>query len=239
MKFTYQISLLLLGVATTTLALPQLDASPDEEVEEVETDVAPHNAEGAAVINPSGNVAAVEKVAAAGKKKCMTFTSDNPNWHYANTGVWGNEKGTFGKGPKKICVPHNDGAGGAMFIGTEANPQGGNTKLECYYPSAGTANCDISLVDGYSLSVTCQVPGHKVGGARNLFKTGKKCFAGDALNRGICLNKKGYAPKQSDVTPFFQQAIKGGNHYCIWVNCSQDYFFPVGGDVKCHVSGGR
>lgn len=232
MKTAIPASLILLVLfGSSTLANPVPDtAIPDS---------APHNAQGAATDNPGTTVTDEQKQAAAKSQKCITFTSDNPNWHYANTGVWGSATGTFGSGSKKICVPYNDGPGGAMFIGTTANPQGGNTKLECKFPSAGTANCDMSLVDGYSLSVTCKAGGKTIGGGLDLWKTGAKCVDTSLENQGMCKNDKGYAPNQGDVTQFFQKAIQNGNQYCIWVNCKQDYYFPVTADVTCHVNGGR
>lgn len=160
MRSTYQGYLLLLAA----LISPTVLASPMDNVErEVgddpgnDPDSAPHNENGAAILNPDFTVTDNQRANAAGNKKCFTFTSDNPNWSYALTGPWGSSKAKFGNGPKKICVPHNDNAGGAMYIGSEANPGPGNTKLECFIPSAGKGNCDMSLVDGYSLSVTCDM----------------------------------------------------------------------------------
>lgn len=230
MKSSYQAYLLLLISATSPAALAQPTASTGD-------DVAPHTADGAPVINPGHEVSAAEAVGAANVKKCITFTSDNPNWHYTNTAPWSGS-GTFGSAGGKICVPHSDSAGGAMYIGSEANPGPGSTKLECFFPSSGTANCDMSLVDGYSLSVKCDVPGHhSIGGNTNLWKTGKPCVDKSEEGQGICKNDKGYAPHESDVTPFFQAGINNGNDYCIWVNCKQDYYFPVSADINCHVSG--
>ena len=118
MKATIQASLLLLAAALS----PAILASPVPD-----TDSAPHTEDGAAVVNPGHNVTENDRVAAAASKKCITFTSDNANWHYANTGIWGSATGAFGSGSKQVCVPHNDNAGGAMFIGTGANPSAGNT----------------------------------------------------------------------------------------------------------------
>lgn len=230
MKSTYQAYLLLLISATSPAALALPAASSEDAV-------ASHTADGAPVINPGYDVSAAEVADAAIAKKCITFTSDNPNWHYTNSAPWSGS-GTFGSTGGKICVPHSDSAGGAMYIGSEANPGPGSTKLECFFPSAGTANCDMSLGDGYSLSVKCDVPGHhSIGGNTNLWKTGKPCVDKSQEGRGICKNDKGYAPNQSDVTPFFQAGINNGNDYCIWVNCKQDYYFPVSADINCHVSG--
>ena len=95
----------------------------------------------------------------------------------------------------------------------------------------------MSLVDGYSLSVTCKAAHQTIGGSTDLWKTGKACVDKSEEGQGICKNDKGYAKKQKDVTAFFQQGIQNGNDYYIWVNCSQDKYFPVTSDISCHVSG--
>lgn len=235
MKFQASILFLAAVLSPAVLALP---ASP-EDTEVVEADSAPHSDSGAAVVNPGVDGTLSQEAAAAAPQKCISFTSTNSNWYYANAGVWGTGKGKFGTGTKRICVNRNNNAGGAMFIGTKENPSAGNTKLECYFPSSGQANCDVSLVDGYSLSVTCKAGGKTIGGSTNLWKTGQTCHSTSLLGQGICKNDRGNAPVQNDVTEFFQQGIKHGNHYCIWKNCKQDYFFDSNADITCHVSGGR
>ncbi|KAL9130895.1 MAG: hypothetical protein Q9217_001045 [Psora testacea] len=200
------------------------------------TDIAPHSANRAPVINPYYTDDAGEVAAAVGATKCISFTSDDPSWRYTNSAPWSGS-GTFGTSTQ-ICVPYSDSAGGAMYIGSEAEPGPGSTKLECFFPSAGTANCDISLVDGYSLSVQCDIPNyHTIGGSTDLWKTGQPCIDKNEIGRGICKNDQGYAANEMDVTPFFQAGINNGNFYCIWVNCAQDYYFPVNADIHCHVSG--
>lgn len=240
MQFTHRAYLLLLAAFFSRAALAQpLDNAAGEDPGN-DPDSAPHTENGPAVVNPGFTVTDEQKTEAARNKKCFTFTSDNPNWGYTLSAPWSGS-GNFGNGPKKICVPHNDNAGGAMYIGSEANPGPGNTKFECFIPSAGKGNCDISLVDGYSLSVTCEIEGgHKVGGGKNLWHTGKECKDKSLLSRGICKNDFGAKPHTlKDVTPFFHEGIKDGNFYCVWWKCGQDYYFPVGKDIKCHVSGGR
>ena len=203
---------------------------------------APHNANGAAVINPGANTTKhthesffVEAVA----QKCFTFTSDNPNWYYTNAGPWSGS-GSFGYGQKQICVSRSDSAGGAMFISPTPDTPPGSTKLECYFPTSGTANCDISLVDGYSLSVACQTANTPtIGGYTNLWSTGAWCDDQSMVGQGICKNDKGYADTTGEVAWFFQNGINNGNNYCIWKNCWQDYFFNVEQEISCHVSGGR
>lgn len=71
-----------------------------------------------------------------------------------------------------------------------------------------------------------------VGGPTDLWTTGEPCVD---QSGSLCLNAEGYAPSQGDVTPFFQQGLENGNDYCIWDDCSQDIFFPVGGNISCHI----
>ena len=121
-----------------------------------------------------------------------------------------------------------------MFLGTVANPGAGNTKLECYFPSgSGSPNCDVSLVDGYSVSVQCTLPGAAtIGLANNLFSTGK-CPV--AITNGFCKNTQGYSSSINDVDAFFQQA----KSTCyIWQLDGLDPTFSGPSTIKCTVSGG-
>lgn len=133
-----------------------------------------------------------------------------------------------------------------MYVGSEkiieGETPGGNTKLECYFPTSGDGNCDMSLVDGYSLSMRCELPGNQhVGGTKDLWKTGKKCQDKSMEKQGICKNDKGYIGTQGAVTEFFKEGIHNGNKYCTFNNCGQDYSFKMpkhgGRDINCHVSG--
>lgn len=199
---------------------------------------APHNASGAAVVNPGLHNNKFTHIQNDPGKVCMAFTSDNPNWMWRHDGPWQGTN-TFGPGVRQICVPRDNNAGGAMFIGTEAGTYPGTTKLECYFPTSGTANCDISLVDGYSLSVACSTSsGVTFGGGQNLWQGGS-CTDQSMAWAGICKNDQGYAPSQDNVEGFFQNARNNGNKYCVWQNCAEDYFFDVNESISCHVSGGR
>ncbi|CAD6586149.1 MAG: hypothetical protein ASARMPREDX12_002286 [Alectoria sarmentosa] len=198
----------------------------------------------AAVVHHSGNSAPVTNpgikgdvadAAATVAEQCINFTYDDASWTYSNAAPWSGS-GTWGSAPQKMCFPTDNSAGGAMFVGTQAHPGGGNTKLECFFPTSGTANCDISLVDGYSVALQCEIEGAaSVGGPTDLWATGEPCVDGSEEGETICLNAEGYAPKQSDVTAFFQKGLQNGNNYCIWTDCSQDVFFPVGNTISCHV----
>ncbi|KAL8828870.1 MAG: hypothetical protein Q9191_002344 [Dirinaria sp. TL-2023a] len=235
MQLKFQTSLLLLLTTSGPLALGHPVEGRDADSITIH-----HEPDGTAVFpNSTVSAASAADNKAAPSKKCISFTYDNPQWHYANVGVWGTASGTFASTGGKICVPHNQ-VGGAMFIGTEANPNAGNTKLEMQFPTSGTlAYGDISLVDGYSLSVKCTAGSKTIGGSTNLWKTGKPCYDTSLKSRGICKNDRGYAPAQKDVTNFFQEGVKNGNHFCIWQNCAQQPGWPVGADVKCHVSGSK
>lgn len=233
MQLKYPTSLLLLTAISGPTALAQPVAAP-----EGSTITIGHTPDGTAIFPKNSSITAADAAGARQTKKCITFTSDNPDWRYANTGPWGEASDTFRSTNGKICVPHNDAAGGAMYIGTEGRPGAGNTKLEIFFPSAGNAYGDVSLVDGYSLSVRCQGGSTTFGGSKDLWKTGKPCRDTSLLGRGICKNDKGYAPTQADVTAFFQEGLKGGNDFCIWKNCKVPAW-DVGRDIKCHVSGGR
>ena len=220
---------------------------PSNEANETTTIVegasAPHTSDGAAVVNIESveTQPHVESFVKAAGYKCITFTSDNPNWVYRNDIPW-TGAGTFGHGKKTICVPRSNSAGGAMFIAPTWDTLPGSTKLECFFPTAGVANCDASLVDGYSLSVTCHVKNQRtptIGGEVNLWKRGQSCPNQSQLGKGICKNDQGYASSETGVSNFFREATRHGNHYCIFVNCSQDYFFDTNEPMSCHISGGR
>ena len=166
---------------------------------------------------------------------CIQITSDNPQWTFATQPPWREISGQFGSLTNgQLCVNTDDEAGGAIFIGTTPNPSRGNTKLECFFPTSGMANCDLSLVDGYSLSVACETTEGTIGGSVDLWSDSTHC---DHVDKSQCINDKGYRSAEMDVDAFFQPAIQNGNSYCIWWACRQDLFFPVTQQLRCHVSG--
>ena len=138
------------------------------------------------------------------------------------------------EGPYNGCFDDN-ASGGAIFIGTDPNPFGGTTKLECAF-NANQPNCDISLVDGYSVSVACTAPGgQKFGSGIDLWSQGT---CPDVVG-STCKNTNGYAPAQSDVAKFFQPAFPD---YWIWVSGQTNENNPPlkeVGTIKCMVSGGK
>jgi hypothetical protein len=217
--------IVVLATAATALAatIPEARSIPKH---------APHSGDHAPVVNPAPD--SNEDTS----EVCIQFTSDDPTWGWAQAYPWGSSTGTFGSLPGgQMCVPTSNSAGGALFIGPSSNPGPGSTKLECFFPTSGQANCDVSLVDGYSLSVTCTAGDVTVGGPIDLWTTGTPCPDTSAISQGICKNDNSYDSDQSDVDAFFQPAITGGNEYCIWWACGQDYYFPVNSTVSCHISG--
>ncbi|KAF2165291.1 hypothetical protein M409DRAFT_24142 [Zasmidium cellare ATCC 36951] len=134
---------------------------------------------------------------------------------------------------KDVTSPHVDDVSQVCF--TFSDPGPGATKLECFFPATGTANCDISLVDGYSVSVGCVPAGDNqlIGSNQSLLGHGIPC---PDQQGPYCINTEGYAPSQSDVLPFFQQGVQNGNNYCIWDSCAQDYYFPTGTGLDCFVT---
>ena len=199
-----------------------------------DVDVAAHHGDGPTVVNPDPDTTTTVT------QHCIHFTFDNPNWHWTKAAPWGSDSRTFGElKDSKMCVSTNNNAGGAMFIGPDANPGGGSTKLECFFPTSGSANCDVSIVDGYSLSLTCRPGGNGqvIGGGIDLWNTGA-CPKESGPN---CINTVGPTAHlhggEGAVSSFFQPAVKNGNHYCIWDDCGEDYYFPVTTALHCHVGG--
>ncbi|KAF2159138.1 hypothetical protein M409DRAFT_61090 [Zasmidium cellare ATCC 36951] len=173
---------------------------------------------------------------------CFSFNTYGglPGFFYLLSGVWAPTDGSAPNGYRgtsgTICVPTTapGGAGGAMYISAgDTGP--GNTKLECYFPSAGTANCDISLVDGYSNSVGC-VPSNDyqlIGEYEDLYGNGINCPDQQGVN---CINQEGpYATSQDQIDAFFQQGTYNDNNYCIFPDCGQDYYFATGAGLICSV----
>ncbi|KAF2164270.1 hypothetical protein M409DRAFT_25613 [Zasmidium cellare ATCC 36951] len=144
---------------------------------------------------------------------CFTvFTNDGlSGFYYTFSGPWGSSNGHAGTSGS-ICVPTNNTAGGAAYLGTESNPGPGSTKLECFFPTTGEANCDISLVDGYSLSAGCVANNTEqiIGGYEDLNGNGIPCPDQQGPN---CINTEGYAASQSDY-----------------------YYFPTGDEITCIIA---
>ena len=208
MKSTYQALALLLALAApqTILAVPA--AAPSD------TSSTPSSADDS--INESkiysdklrdSNSSDESRVAADGKCIDVTFQSDNPNWNYFFNGDWGSGSGNVGNlGTKTLC------GSGAMFVGEQTRAQGlgsaagGNTKLECTVTGDGKGDnvCDISVVDGYSLSMLCTGFGSgEIGGTQNLFDLGT--CPNKNPNGPTCVNTGGHT---NTAAPFFKHGGK-------------------------------
>ena len=160
---------------------------------------------------------------------CVNFSGGD--FHFANAGSWGSKTGQ-GAGAASQCFGMV--SGGAMFIcESECNAAGDAapakyTKLECNF-EGGYPNCDISLVDGFSLPLECTIPGaspEKIGGLVDL--TSLTPCPGGLQGDNTCPNTQGYAASEGQVSSFFQNANQpnaggsagpGGN-YCVWQTCS-------------------
>ena len=89
MKTTYQSFLLFLAVAVTS-ALPAPEASVTENVPAK----AVHTADAAPTFAPDRNTTLTSEEIVEIEhtvKNCFHITSDNPNWHWSNSGPWGNK----------------------------------------------------------------------------------------------------------------------------------------------------
>ena len=161
---------------------------------------------------------------------CIDLSGDI-DFYYTLQPPWGTSSA---KGPYRECFD-DSAIGGVIFIGTEANPTSGNTKLECTF-NPKFPNCDISLVDGYSVSVACTAPGGQTfGSGIDLWSQGT-C---PNVVGSTCKNTKKYATAQSAVDAFFQPAWPD---YWIWVSGQSHSNNPRLADVgtiKCTVSGGK
>ena len=174
--------------------------------------------------------APMSSYAHGGGQWCIDLSGDI-DFYYTLQPPW---SASHGKGPYKGCFDDN-AAGGAIFIGTEANPTGGNTKLECAF-NRNFPNCDISLVDGYSVSVACTAPGGQTfGSGIDLWSQGSCPHVAGST----CKNTNSYAAAQSAVDAFFQPAWPD---YWIWVSGQSNSNNPPltdVGTIKCTVSGGK
>lgn len=166
---------------------------------------------------------------------CIDFTFDNPNWYFSQQPPWGDQTGTFGSLKNgRMCMPRTNLRGGALFIGAHPVPAANTTKLECFFPPSEQANCDISLVDGFSLPLTCSMGNQRMGGVIDLWSTGIRCENESYKHLGVCTNTRELHAEEN-VPAFFQPAIRNGNSYCIWTKCTQNPFFLIQDQLRCHV----
>lgn len=118
------------------------------------------------------------------------------------------------------------------------------TKLECTFGVDGQ-NCDISLVDGYSVPLECTIagatPSETIGGTTDLNTLGS-CTSKGGDN--TCKNANSYGSAASGVSSFFQPAYSDdgnapGGNYCIFNLCGgKSYaFFKGTPTIDCKVGG--
>ena len=163
----------------------------------------------------------------SGSQWCIDLSGDI-DFYYQLQPPWGLSSA---KGPYHGCFD-DSASRGAIFIGTEAKPQSGNTKLECAF-NAYQPNCDISLIDGYSVSVACTAPGGQTFGSDiDLWSQGT---CPDVVG-STCRNVNSFAAARSDVASFFKPAHP---HYRIFASYSDNPVLKEVGTIKCTVSGGK
>jgi len=204
-----------------------------------------------AAAGPSG------KLQSSDSQICVNFFG-NPDFHFLNAGNWSTNSGSnSGYGPEQASQCFDLKPDGALFVcenecqGSADSATAKYTKLECSFGVA-QPNCDISLVDGFSLPLECTIPGskpEKIGGTKDLSEFNDCPSPGDD---NTCKNSNSYHDASS-VPPYFQDAnvpymapndntdpttlSKGGN-YCIWQTCSgpSDSFWPSGNPtIECEV----
>ena len=175
-------------------------------------------------------------------KICINFSGGD--FHFLNYGSWGTKKG---RGAQEASQCFDQVPNGGMFIcESECNASGDAapakyTKLECTF-GGQYANCDMSIVDGFSLPVECHIPdakpSDKIGGLVDLDSlTQCPSKAGD----NSCGNAGAYQPSEAGVSQYFENGNidkggKGGN-YCVYQFCSptSDIFFTGTPTISCQV----
>ncbi|KAI9710410.1 MAG: hypothetical protein M1812_007446 [Candelaria pacifica] len=232
---SYLSILLALSALSTVLAVPA--AMPADDTSEV-TDTTPEDASinnskqesdrlSASLSTPTGDES--KAVAAAAASKCIdiTFQSSNGNWNYFFNGGWGSASGKVSAlGTKSLC------GSGALFVGYQTRAQGlgsaagGNTKLECTVTGDGKVDnvCDVSVVDGYSLSMHCTGFGTgDIGGTQNLFSLGTCPKVNSQGGGKACVNTNGHS---NNAAQFF----KNGGKY--WYQDNKYVGTTFGGNPK-------
>jgi len=173
------------------------------------------------------------------------------DFHFANAGSWGSKTG---QGAAAASQCFGEVTGGAMFICESECYASGDaapakyTKLECNF-QGGYPNCDVSLVDGYSLPLECTIPGSsplKIGGLKDLASLGGCPNPG---GDNTCANVHSYDPGSATfppVSPFFLNANTNdpnrfgpAGNYCVWQTCSgpSDSFWNASANptISCQV----
>ena len=162
-----------------------------------------------------------------GQQICIQFTG-NEEFHWLSTGGWA---GFSGKGTASASRCWDPVADTGIFFCENECDQAGDaapakyTKLECTFGD-DFQNCDMSIVDGFSLPVECTLPGAnppKIGGLKDLDELAK-C---PSMVHNTCSNTQAYSDERSAVDAYFGNAEWGpGGNYCVWNKCG-NYSDPV------------
>lgn len=72
------------------------------------------------------------KRAAQDSRYCVQVQSTISGWYYSFTGIWGSDSGEGPSFAGTFCVPTNNGAGGAMYIGPHVSISLPNNTLKTY-----------------------------------------------------------------------------------------------------------
>ena len=175
---------------------------------------------------------------------CINWEGD---FHWLMQGGFGSDAGSGGADASRCWDTSVTGA--AMFIcESECNGSGDAapakyTKFECTL-STGFPNCDMSLVDGFSLPAACTFESSAgqvtIGGTQNLWDLAS-CDSPGGDN--TCYNAQGYSSDISQLSPFFQNAYNDQNNYCNWQTCPEksdpawsSTTFPT---ISCTVGAGK
>lgn len=112
------------------------------------------------------------------------------------------------------CIPRAI-TGDSMFFSVVQNPAKCNTELERSFPNGQgqntVPNCDISLVDGYSLNVACTIPGGSApigyNGNLNTYSNSVGHACQSPKSGECCQNLQGpFVSSLDQVDPFFSPA---------------------------------
>ena len=132
-----------------------------------------------------------------------------------------------------------------MFFGVVQNPAKCNTELECNFPSGQgqntMPNCDISLVDGYSLNVACTIPGSSApigyNGNLNTYSNSVGHACQSPKSGECCQNLQGpFVSSPDQVDPFFSPAAD--TCFIYQAKGTQSFFTGSSITITCTVSPG-
>ncbi|KAK3168899.1 hypothetical protein OEA41_005347 [Lepraria neglecta] len=163
-------------------------------------------------------------------------------WSIPGGNVW--PAGSGDSSNANQCVPGAT-TGGSMFFGVVQNPAKCNTELECNFPNGQgqntMPNCDISLVDGYSLNVACTIPGGSApigyNGNLNAYSNSVGHACQSPKSGECCQNLQGPSVSSPDqVDPFFSPAAD--TCFIYQAKGTQSFFTGSSITITCTVSPG-